>query len=180
MAESEKARERGEEDEANEERGEQPGTGRWRRWRWWLLGVVLLFLLVPVVVALMMMRQGAVEAVDETAAAAPERPASALYYPLRPPFVVNFEHRGRVRYLQVSITLMARDPAVIEAVQQHMPLIRNRVILLLGGEDFEELRTDEGRELLRLALLEALQEILEEELGKPGIEQVLFTNFVMQ
>ena len=61
-----------------------------------------------------------------------------------------------------------------------MPLIKNRLVMLFGGEVYEELQTDEGRELLRQKALEAVKEITEQELGKSDIEQILFTNFVMQ
>ncbi len=154
--------------------------------RWWIIGAGVLLVLLSSGLTLWFLlatERDDVE-LDADAEVSAEQPApargSALYFPLRPAFVVDFEHRGRLRYLQVSITLMARDPAVIEAVQLHMPLIRNRVVLLLGGEDFEVLQTSEGRELLRLTLLQAIQVIMQEEIGQPGVEQVLFTNFVMQ
>lgn len=106
--------------------------------------------------------------------------APALYFPLKPAIVVNFESRGRVRFLQASVTVMARDQAIIDGVQEHLPLIRNRLVLMFGGEIYEELQTDEGRELLRQKSREAIDEILRQEIGKTGIEQVLFTSFVMQ
>ena len=94
--------------------------------------------------------------------------------------IVNYQARGRQRFLQAEITVMAREDDVIEAVELHMPMIRNSLILLFSGQVYAELQTEEGRELLRqLALLE-LQEIMEKELGKPGIEKILFTNLVMQ
>jgi len=61
-----------------------------------------------------------------------------------------------------------------------MPLIRNRVVMILSGEPFDTLQTDAGRVQLQQKLLAAIQEILQKETGKPGIEQVFFTNFVMQ
>lgn len=104
----------------------------------------------------------------------------AIYFPLKPPLIVNYMSRGRQRFLQADITVMAREDDVIEAVEIHMPRIRNALILLFSGQVYEELQTDEGRELLRQIALTELQQILEEEIGKPGIEKVLFTNLVMQ
>ncbi|MEE8058207.1 MAG: flagellar basal body-associated FliL family protein [Pseudomonadales bacterium] len=104
----------------------------------------------------------------------------AMYFPIKPAFIVNFQSRGRQRFLQVEITVMTRDVEVFNALQTHAPLIKNRMVMLLGGEVYEELQTDEGKELLRQKALEALQNIMQQEIGKPGIEQVLFTNFVMQ
>lgn len=109
---------------------------------------------------------------------APKLPA--IYFPLKPPLIVNYQARGRQRFLQVEISLMAREDDVIEAVELHMPMIRNSLILLFSGQIYEELQTDEGRELLRQDALLELQGIMEQEIGKPGIEKLLFTNLVMQ
>lgn len=117
-------------------------------------------------------------AAEEVEAEKPKLPA--IYFPLKPPLIVNYEARGRQRFLQAEITVMAREDDVIEAIELHMPMIRNSLILLFSGQLYEELQTDEGRELLRQSALVELQSIMEKEIGKPGVEKVLFTNLVMQ
>lgn len=120
---------------------------------------------------------------DMTAMAEPavvNKPRPAMYFPIKPAFIVNFPSRGRQHYLQVDMTVMTRDPDVFTGLQTHMPLVKNRLVMLIGGEVYEELQTDEGKELLRQKSMDALQEIMQQELGKTGVEQVLFTNFVMQ
>ena len=104
----------------------------------------------------------------------------AIYFPLRPALIVNYDVRGRQRFLQAEISIMSREEDVIAAVELHMPMIRNSLILLFSGQTYDELQTDEGRELLKLDSLKALQNIMQQEIGKPGIEKILFTNFVMQ
>jgi flagellar FliL protein len=105
---------------------------------------------------------------------------AAFYDALEPAFLANFMVNGRQHYLQLAITVMARDEDAIAALNTHMPLVRNRIVMQLSGEVFENLQTDEGRVQLQQKLLAAIQEILTKETGKPGIEQVFFTNFVMQ
>ena len=105
---------------------------------------------------------------------------SAIYFPLKPAIIVNFQARGRQRYLQADLTLMTRENDVIEAVETHMPMIRNALVLQFGGQLYADLQTAEGKELLRQQALENIQKLLQQEIGKPGVEQVLFTNFVMQ
>jgi flagellar FliL protein len=117
---------------------------------------------------------------DPEAAPAVNKPAAAIYFPIKPAFVVNFPARGRQRYLQVDVTVLTRDIAIFDAMQKHMPLIKNRMNMLMSGEVYEELQTDEGKELLRQKALLALQEIMQAEVGSAGVEEVLFTNFVMQ
>lgn len=104
----------------------------------------------------------------------------AIYYPLKPPIIVNFDARGRQRFMQAEITLLTRDTDVIPAIELHMPMIRNALVILIGGQHYEDVQTAEGKELMRIQCLEELQMLLEKEIGKPGVEQVLFTNLVMQ
>jgi flagellar FliL protein len=104
----------------------------------------------------------------------------ALYFPLRPALIVNYNAKGRQRFLQTEISIMTRDEDVVEAVELHMPMIRNNLIILFSGQTYNELQTDEGRELLKQDALKELQNIMQQEIGKPGIEKLLFTNFVMQ
>lgn len=105
---------------------------------------------------------------------------AAIYFDFKPPFIVNYQWNGRQRYVQVGLSVMTRKEAVVEALKTHMPLIRNNLVMIFSAQDFEMLRTPEGKEAVRQAVLQEIQRILTEELGEPGIEQVLFTNFVMQ
>jgi len=105
---------------------------------------------------------------------------AAIYIPIKPPFIVNFQARGRQRFLQVDVSLMSRDNEAINAVQMHMPLIRNALVLLFGSQSYAELQLAEGKESLRQDALMEVQKIMEKEIGRPGIEEVFFTSFVMQ
>lgn len=104
----------------------------------------------------------------------------AIYFPLKPPIIVNFQARGRQRFMQADVSLMTRENDVIEAIEIHMPMLRNSLVLKFGAQEYEEMQTEEGREILRQDALKDLQEIMKKEIGKPGIEKLLFTNLVMQ
>ncbi|WP_321833942.1 flagellar basal body-associated protein FliL [Pseudomonas kulmbachensis] len=104
----------------------------------------------------------------------------AIYEPLTPAFVVNYNANGRQRYLQVSLTLQARDPADLKALMVHMPVIRNNLVMLFSGQTFDDLATPVGQEILRQKTTASVQEVAQKELGKVVIDQVLFTNFVLQ
>lgn len=119
--------------------------------------------------------------------------APAIYFDLAPNFTINFNVNGRQRYLQAAITLLYRDPVLEELLKLHMPAIRNGLVMLLSGKNFEELQTNEGKEILKTEALDIInnqlkkeQEVLAEKSEddeKPKVstvEQVLFTNFVMQ
>ena len=115
--------------------------------------------------------------VDPTAASV--KPA-AIYEPLAPAFVVNFNQNGRQRYMQVSITLLARNQADLDALKVHMPVIRNNLVMLFSGQSFDTLATPVGQEMLRQKATASVQEVAQKEVGKVVVEQLLFTNFVLQ
>ncbi|HRD68057.1 MAG TPA: flagellar basal body-associated FliL family protein [Candidatus Competibacter sp.] len=112
------------------------------------------------------------------AAAGPEQPP--VYQPLDPPFIINFEDQGALRYLQIGLSVMSRDKLVIDAVNNNMPQIRNDLILLFGNQKLEFLASNEGKEQLRAQALEQVQAVLNKEIGEPGIEAIYYTAFVMQ
>jgi flagellar FliL protein len=121
----------------------------------------------------------------EVAAEATAEPAvpvklPAVYEELAPAFVVNFTHQGRARYMQVNVALMARDQAQLDALKVHMPVLRNRLVMLFSSTDFAALMTATGKEALRQQATASVQELAQKETGKPTVEQVLFTNIVLQ
>ncbi|MEM1435447.1 MAG: flagellar basal body-associated FliL family protein [Pseudomonadota bacterium] len=110
----------------------------------------------------------------------PAGPAPAIYHQMRPAFIVNYVTTNKPRYLQAEIAVMSRAPATIEAVVDHMPLVRSTVLEVLNSAEFESLRTHQGKESLLEDLGLALNERLAEEFGQGRIESVLFSNFVLQ
>ena len=106
--------------------------------------------------------------------------AAAIYEPMAPAFVVNFNQNGRQRYMQVSITLLARNQADLDALKVHMPVIRNNLVMLFSGQSFDALATPVGQEMLRQKATASVQEVAQKEVGKVVVDQLLFTNFVLQ
>ncbi|AHZ72241.1 MULTISPECIES: flagellar basal body-associated protein FliL [Pseudomonas] len=104
----------------------------------------------------------------------------AIFEPMAPAFVANYNVNGRQRYMQVSITLQGRNQVDLEALKVHMPVIRNNLVMLFSGQDFATLATPVGQEMLRQKATASVQEVAQKELGKVVIEQLLFTNFVLQ
>jgi len=146
------------------------------------------------------------EVAEASEEAAPVLPA--VYYPLKPNFTVNYDVNGRQRFLQTELTLMYRDEAVLKVLETHMPEVRNGLVMLLSNQTFDELQTADGKEKLRAMALKTVQDIIAKETAanekpkdkdkekekekdkkkekeavkkpSPNIEQVLFTQFVMQ
>lgn len=106
--------------------------------------------------------------------------AVPVYYAFDPAFVVNFQDSSSIRFLQVTIEVMSRDPIAIEAVKTHMPVIRNSLVLLFSSQTPENIMTREGKEKIRTDALKEIQKVMKEQTGAPSIEAVYFTGFVMQ
>lgn len=104
----------------------------------------------------------------------------ALYYSMDPPLVVNFEDHQAVRFLQIGVDIMTRDPLAIEAAQKHSPLIRNNLLLVISNRDYQKLMTREGKEELRAEALAEVRKILKKETPDAVIEDLLFTSFIVQ
>ena len=111
--------------------------------------------------------------------AAPKLPA--VYVKFDPPFVVNFEAKGLMRFLQVSIEVLTRDPGTADMIKQHDPMLRNDLLMLLGNQTFEKISTREGKEELRKEALAIVAKVIETEGGDAAtVEQLYFTSFVKQ
>jgi flagellar protein FliL len=104
-----------------------------------------------------------------------------LYVALDPPFVVNFEADQAVRFLQVTVQVMTRDPLTVEKLKANDPVVRNDLLLLLGNQKYTVISTREGKEHLRTDALAAIRHVVEAAGGSPErVEAVYFTSFVMQ
>jgi len=103
------------------------------------------------------------------------------YINLDPPFVVNFEAQSSVRFLQVTVGVMTREPEIELMIKENDPRVRNDMLMILSNQTYESVSTAEGKEALRTRCLDAIRTIVREMGGKPEkVEALYFTSFVMQ
>jgi flagellar FliL protein len=103
------------------------------------------------------------------------------YITLDPPFVVNFEAESMVRFLQVTVGVMTREPGIELLVKENDPRVRNDLLMILGGQTYASVSTTEGKEALRQRCLDSVRTIVSEMGGDPTkVEALYFTSFVMQ
>lgn len=108
------------------------------------------------------------------------KPQPALYFSVTPPFIINFQTLGRMRYMQIGVDIMTHDPQVVDIVRDNLPLIKNNLLALFDAQDFDVMTTTQGRQALREAALEEVQKVVTAKMGRPGVEAVLFTSFIIQ
>jgi flagellar FliL protein len=115
-------------------------------------------------------------------AAADKKPLGPpLYLPFDPPFVVNFQADQLVRFLQVSVEVMSRDPKTLDLLKNNDPVVRNDLLILFGNQQYTVLSTPAGKEQLRADALTAIRKDVAQAGGDPKrVEAVYFTSFVMQ
>lgn len=120
---------------------------------------------------------GYAEEAEGEAPAVLERP---IYVPVKPAFVVNYGGPGKLKYLKLEISLRVKDTSSSNAARHHMPLIRDYLVTLFSRQTDEDIDTRDGKEAIRVAALEGVQNLLLEEDGEQGITNLYFNNFVIQ
>ncbi len=119
-------------------------------------------------------------AVAEEEPAEEAAPDAATYVALEPPFVVNVEDNGRVRFLQANVQLSVRGAGGAGFIEEHRGPIRHALIMLLSGQPVSELRTLQGKTALRQAALAEIQSFLKNYKDAPTVDAVFFTGFIIQ
>jgi flagellar FliL protein len=104
----------------------------------------------------------------------------AKYVALDPPFVISFDEEDGTRYVQLQLQAMARSEKTVDEIKMHAPALRNAVLFQLGGYKLEELTTLAGKEKLRAELTTKANEVLAKNGSEGQIEELYFTNFVIQ
>jgi flagellar FliL protein len=100
-------------------------------------------------------------------ASAEEAPVAAerevRYVQLQPAFVTNygFTENGRLKYVKTDISVRVSTQQAEMAARYHLPALPNALILLLSAQD-------------------ELNSILEREEGEAMIDDLMFTNFMVQ
>lgn len=96
------------------------------------------------------------------------------------PFTVNLDPNDPVAFLQVQIQVLSYYSEVTDQLNKHKPLIRNNLTMLFGEQKSGDLRSPQGKQDLQKKVHESIQGIID-KYGKGGeIDDVFFTNFVMQ
>ncbi|EPJ45994.1 MAG: flagellar basal body-associated protein FliL [Osedax symbiont Rs1] len=99
----------------------------------------------------------------------------------RPMFVATLlSDDDRAHYLQAYVVAKSRDPLAAPALEKHMPLIVSRLNTMFSTQEFAKLSSLEAKQQLRSDATKLIQGILKQRIKVSGIEEVLFTNFVMQ
>ncbi|MFM9835441.1 MAG: flagellar basal body-associated protein FliL [Methylophilaceae bacterium] len=119
-------------------------------------------------------------------AAGKEKEAKEEVAPTEPVFVkmetftLNLDPTEGEKFLQTDITLNVASKEEAEILEQHMPQVRNRVLMLLSSKKASEISTMEGKKALSNEIAVQVNQPFVNK-GKPQkVTGVFFTSFVIQ
>ncbi len=104
----------------------------------------------------------------------------AIYVGVPNAITANLPGRNKNRTVQIKMTFLVRSSDAARNVAQHMPQLKNDVLMLVSQKNAEELRTPGGVETLKREALTTVQKSLKDLVNDPSVEKVLFISFVMQ
>ena len=123
-------------------------------------------------------RVGTVEVKSDRIRPDPKKYAIA-YVPIEENFTSNLA--GGVGFIQISLSLATYyDDTVVSNIKRQMTPIRSAILLVLSEQDPEFVSTSAGKEALQVQLTKVINEVLREQEGFGGIDNVYFSNLVIQ
>lgn len=102
------------------------------------------------------------------------------YYSLVPALVGNFGAGPKLKFFKADIALRVTGTEAEEKVEHHEPLIRNQLVMLFSQQTEASMGNQDAKETLRLEALKQVQDVLNQEEGKPYVEDLLFNNLIIQ
>lgn len=103
----------------------------------------------------------------------------ATYYDLAQNFTSNL--RDSDGFMQVSVGVSTYyDQRVLDRVKEHEMAIRSAVLMTLADQDSFVISTPAGKKELQKSLKKAINDVLIQKEGFGGVDDVYFTNFIIQ
>lgn len=104
------------------------------------------------------------------------------YVALTPPFVGNYALDGgpKLHVYKADVALRVTGADAQKAVKANEPLIRNQLVALFTQQTIDSMSNVDSKEKLRQEALKQVQQIMNDETGKPVVEDLLFNNFIAQ
>lgn len=128
------------------------------------------------------MKDGTAVSDKEASQVTPKQSSSAFkvtYHQIEQPFTSNLSNSDSFAQLSLAVSTYY-DERVFENVTNHEIAIRSAILMELGQQDAIELEAPEGKLKLKKKLRNIINETLKEKTGFGGIEDVYFTNIVVQ
>lgn len=112
---------------------------------------------------------------DSNAVVAPQPP---IFFSLQP-FTVTVSNDRVERLLHVGVTLSLSNESSRARLDEYLPVVRSRILMLLSEQDPVAVQTRDGKAALMADIQAAANQSLQAQQGE-RVNDVLFTDFVVQ
>lgn len=92
------------------------------------------------------------------------------------PLIVNLADEGGKRFLRVTMELEVKSAEMVKQVEDHLPKIKDTILMILPTKKYDDLHTVDGKIALRDQITKKINGFFKD---KP-ITHIYFTEFVIQ
>lgn len=101
------------------------------------------------------------------------------YYGFEPDIVTNYiSNRKKLGFVKISIELMVKNPDDLVILEHHDPLLRSAIVEILGNQSEDKVKSLSGREEIRRECYKTLNLLMEKEVGRSVVVNLLFTKYL--
>ena len=110
---------------------------------------------------------------------APSPPPAPIFMSMEP-FTVSLQSETMERMMHVRVNLRLKDDRTRDRLENYLPEVRNRVLMLLSAQAPATITTPKGKTALAQAINHVLTQPFSPLTDEQSIMDVLFTEFVVQ
>lgn len=101
------------------------------------------------------------------------------YYGFEPDITTNFISDGsKLGFIRITLEIMVKSPDHVSIIEHHAPLLRAKVVEILGEQREEKIKSPAGKSEIRDICLEEVNKLLKEETGQELAVSLLFTKYI--
>ncbi|WP_413700404.1 flagellar basal body-associated FliL family protein [Psychromonas sp. KJ10-10] len=103
------------------------------------------------------------------------------YFQLEPDIITNYIKPGkRIGFVRITVELMVKSAGEYDLIDKHEPLIRDKIITILGQQNEKIIKSTADRDSIRQRCLEEVNNLLFTETGEKPLTDLLFTKYLYQ
>ncbi|MDJ0667206.1 MAG: flagellar basal body-associated FliL family protein [Desulfobacterales bacterium] len=91
-------------------------------------------------------------------------------------FIVNLADEKSKRYLKVTMQIELKEGEPLELLEKRLVQVRDIILMILPTKRFQEIRSADGKTLLRQEIMSRLNDLFKKE----AVHNIYFTEFVVQ
>lgn len=149
---------------------------------WWLIGILIIMLSMACSAAVFFMldSNGSANAEEALMINAPSDVPPPIFVGISP-FTVNLQSDEYAqRLLYIGLSLKVADELTQEMINEYMPQVRSRLIMLLSSQSAEDLISPQGKLALSKEILALFDEPFSDPQPTLAVQNVLYTDFIVQ